>query len=85
MARRKAPRHIADNSIATSFVDGPNSAVTVSGRIANRLYGVAPADNETWTLNAVLIDPQGNKAAEKTIDITSQLRRMIDRDRNHPS
>lgn len=82
---RKAPRHIADNSIATSFVDGPNSAVTVSGRIANRLYGVAPADNETWTLNAVLIDPQGNKAAEKTIDITSQLRRMIDRDRNHPS
>ncbi|WP_289741896.1 glycoside hydrolase family 2 TIM barrel-domain containing protein [uncultured Duncaniella sp.] len=67
---RKAPRHIADNSIATSFVDGPNSAVTVSGRIANRLYGVAPADNETWTLNAVLIDPQGNKAAEKTIDIT---------------
>ncbi len=82
---RKAPRHIADNSIATSFVDGPNSAVTVSGRIANRLYGVAPADNETWTLNAVLIDSQGNKAAEKTIDITSQLRRMIDRDRNHPS
>lgn len=82
---RKAPRHIADNSIATSFVDGPNSAVTVSGRIANRLYGVAPADNETWTLNVVLIDPQGNKAAEKTIDITSQLRRMIDRDRNHPS
>lgn len=82
---RKAPRHIADNSIATSFVDGPNSAVTVSGRIANRLYGVAPADNETWTLNAVLIDPQGNKAAKKTIDITSQLRRMIDRDRNHPS
>ncbi len=67
---RKAPRHIADNSIATSFVDGPNSAVTVSGRIANRLYGVVPADNETWTLNAVLIDPQGNKAAEKTIDIT---------------
>lgn len=82
---RKAPRHIADNSIATSFVDGPNSAVTVSGRIANRLYGVDPADNETWTLNAVLIDPQGNKAAEKTIDITGQLRRMIDRDRNHPS
>lgn len=67
---KKPPRHIAPNSVAVTYVDGPNSAVTVSGRIANRLYGVGHADNETCVLNAVLIDPSGNKAAEKRIDIT---------------
>lgn len=68
---RRPPRHISPNSVAVSYTDGPNSAVTVSGRLTNRLYGQEPAPDEQWTLTATLTDPEGHDVAEKRLDITA--------------
>lgn len=64
-------RYIVPNSVAVTYIGGPNSAVTVSGRVANRLHEAQSDADGKWTLTASLIDPQGRDVAVRRLDITN--------------
>lgn len=64
-------RYIVPNSVAVTYIDGPNSAVTVSGCVANRLHEALSDADGKWTLTASLIDSQGRDVAVKQLDITN--------------
>lgn len=64
------PRHISPNSVATSYRPGAAPEVNVSGRVANKLHGVAVPAGEVWKLTADLFSPSGEKVASESISLS---------------